>query len=292
LESEQIEADLGLRPLVSLSDHDSIEGPLALRTSPQFGNVPISVEWTVPIAGTRLHLGVHNIPPESAPRMIEAMHRYTRGADPDLLGDVMRELRAEPATLVVLNHPLWDEDQVGGERHHAALEELRRKHGECIHALEMNGFRSWSENEQADELAQAWGKPLVSGGDRHGMEPNVLLNLSHGATFDEFAGEVRGGHSQIFVTSHYRRPLSWRIFDTVLDAVGDHELHGLGWKRWDQRVFYQCDDGVVRSLEQLWGDRPPSLVRGFTVAARALHGSWMQRTLRFAVGAPRQEVAL
>jgi hypothetical protein len=292
LESRQIEADLGLRALVSLSDHDSIEGPLELRTSPHLGNAPISVEWTVPIAGARLHLGVHNMPPGPASRTFQAMRHYTSGTSPDTLGDVLRALRAEPATLVVLNHPLWDEEQVGGERHHAALEALRRNHGECIHALEINGLRPWTENLQAAELARAWGKPLVSGGDRHGLEPNALLNLTGAASFDEFAGEVRGGHSEIFITSHYRRPLFWRMFDAVLDAVGDHDLHGLGWKRWDQRVFYECDDGAVRSLEQIWGDRSPGLVRGFTLLARAMHRSWMQRTLRFALGAPRLEVTL
>jgi hypothetical protein len=250
------------------------------------------VEWTVPIAGTRLHLGIHNIPPDSAPRMIEVMHDYTRRANPDTLGDVMRELRAEPATLVVLNHPLWDEDEVGAARHRAALECLRQTYGECIDALEMNGFRPWSENLQAAHLARAWAKPLVSGGDRHGLEPNTLLNLTRASNFGEFAAEVRAGHSEILVTSHYCRPLFWRFFDAVLDAVGDHELHGLGWKLWDQRVFYQCDDGAVRSLAQIWGERPPRLVRGFTVVARALHQSWMQRTLRFALGAPRQEVTL
>ena len=48
LESTVIEKDLGLKPLVSLSDHDNIEASLHLRMLGPTRDVPISVEWTVP----------------------------------------------------------------------------------------------------------------------------------------------------------------------------------------------------------------------------------------------------
>src|SRR5215469_18414934 len=48
LESGVIEKDLGLNPLVSLSDHDNIGAGLQLRMLGSTEGVPISVEWTAP----------------------------------------------------------------------------------------------------------------------------------------------------------------------------------------------------------------------------------------------------
>lgn len=55
-----------------------------------------------------------------------------------------------------------------------------------------------------------------------------------------------------------------------------------------------CEDGLARSLRQIWGDRPPGLVHSFTTLARVLHRSWHQRTLRAAAErwAERRPLAL
>jgi hypothetical protein len=60
LEREQIENELGLNPLISLTDHDSIEAPMLLRVVPEARRVPVSLEWTLPFHDTILHLGIHN----------------------------------------------------------------------------------------------------------------------------------------------------------------------------------------------------------------------------------------
>ena len=65
LERKQIE-DLGLRPLVSISDHDNIEAPLLLRVLPEGPDTPVSVEWIITYRRVILHLGVHNLPPRRA----------------------------------------------------------------------------------------------------------------------------------------------------------------------------------------------------------------------------------
>jgi hypothetical protein len=236
-------------------------------------------------------LGVHNIASECALEAFEAMQDYTQRETQAELGDLLRSLHSNPSTLIVLNHPLWDEEHLGQERHRQAVETLLRLHGEAIDALEMNGLRPYAENLLVAEMAEAWGKPLVSGGDRHTFEPNVLLNVTNQGTMEEFVAEVRDGYSEILITSQYRRPLMWRMLDAVLDAVADHELHGLGWKKWNQRVFYHCDDGIVRSFDQIWGDRSPALVQAFTALARALHGSWVQKSLRQGFPGARQEAA-
>ena len=66
VETDHIRNRFRLDALVSLTDHDSIEAPLLLRVLDECRNTPVSVEWTVPAGGTFVHLGVHNLPVESA----------------------------------------------------------------------------------------------------------------------------------------------------------------------------------------------------------------------------------
>src|SRR5262245_57957161 len=61
-ERAQIENRFECAALVALTDHDTLEGPSKLRAIGA-GEVPLSVEWTIPIDETVLHLGVHGIPP-------------------------------------------------------------------------------------------------------------------------------------------------------------------------------------------------------------------------------------
>lgn len=66
VERNQIENQLGLASLVSLTDHDSIHAPSLLRLATETAEVPLSLEWSVPICGTIFHLGVHNLPGDQA----------------------------------------------------------------------------------------------------------------------------------------------------------------------------------------------------------------------------------
>ncbi len=292
LERAQVEDRLGLQALVSLSDHDSIEAPLSLLATGRFRHFPISVEWTVPFHGTFFHLGVHNLAGAVATEAAEAMAAYTRSPLEENLAGILRWLSADPATLVVFNHPLWDESEVGPQQHRHAAEEFLRRHGECVHAFELNGLRPWNENALVTEFAAAWSRPLISGGDRHGTEANTILNLTRAASFAEFVEEVRrDGVSEVLMTARYRESFFLRLVDNVLDAVGDHEAHGLGWKSWNDRVFYLCDDGKVRSLREIWGPRAPAVIRHFTTVARTLHGSWLHKSIWATMARP-QEVVL
>ena len=56
LESRQIQR-LGLNSLVSITDHDTIEAPMLLRTVPSSRHIPVSVEWSAPFGQTIFHLG-------------------------------------------------------------------------------------------------------------------------------------------------------------------------------------------------------------------------------------------
>ena len=252
LESGQIEA-LGLKPLVSLTDHDNIEAAATLQALDASRQAPVSIEWTVPVQKTFLHIGVHNLLPLCARSLVESMREFTIKPARAVLREILAALQAMPGVLVLLNHPLWDENGVGADAHRAALLDLLGIGGRYLHAIELNRLRPWMENRQAIQLARAWSKPVVAGGDRHGLEPNVMLNLSRASHFAEFAAKIRGGQSTVMIGNRYGAAHRSRILQNVIDVLGTYEHHGLGRRHWSGRVFYRFDDGEVKSLSQVWG---------------------------------------
>ena len=281
VEFDQIKA-LGLTPLVSLTDHDNIEAPTSLQAIDATRKVPISIEWTVPIRDTFFHLGVHNLPPPRARSIFHQMQEFTSKPNAVVLTEILAGLHANPGTLIVLNHPMWDEKGVGADAHRTALLDLLGRCGEYIHAVELNGLRPWTENRQAILLGKTWSKPVVSGGDRHALEPNVTLNLTGTTHFAEFVDQIRSGYSNVLVGSRYREAHVARIVQSVIEVLSTYENHGLGWREWPDRVFYTLDDGKVRSLAQIWGTRPPVPVAAFTSCMRLAGRAPLRQALRTA----------
>ena len=170
---------------------------------------------------------------------------------------ILASLHAEPGALTVFNHPLWDEMGIGTEQHRTAAVALLSQYGEYLHAVELNGLRPWRENSSVIRLARDWAKPVISGGDRHVIEPNACLNLTNASSFAEFAAEIRSGWSDVFLASHYRTSHAARVFHNIVDVFRTYENHQLGWTDWSDRVFYTLQDGTIASLSQLWKDGPP-----------------------------------
>ena len=85
-----------------------------------------------------------------------------------------------------------------------------------------------------------------------------MLDLTNAATFPEFVEQVRSGWTDVLVTDQYREPFGLRVLQNVEEIMRDHTHHGRGWRRWSDRVFYQCDDGVVRPLTALFSHRVPA----------------------------------
>jgi len=253
IERRQI-ADLGLRPLVSLTDHDNIDAGLALQGE------PISVEWTVPYERTFLHLGIHNLPPGSARSWMSGMAAYTAAPVESRLPELLGELGRIPGVLIVLNHPFWLEEGVEQAGHLRALDRVLRQCNHLFHAFELNGTRRWSENRAVMDLAREWSRPLISGGDRHACEPAACLNLTNAASFAEFAGEVRSGHSVVLFMPHYRQPMGVRIAEAIWDILRPYPEYP-GRERWTDRIFYRVEEGVATSLSVLWKHRLPWIVR-------------------------------
>ncbi len=190
LEEKQIQRQFELPALVSLTDHDDIRAAALLRVLDRFRKIPLSTEWTVPFGPTFFHLGLHNIPVEQSIAIQAELSQFTANPLPGMLAALLRKLNAVPDLLVVLNHPLWDEKGIGADEHRQTLHTLLSEHRLHIHALELNGLRSWRENLEVIWLGRANGMPVVSGGDRHGREPNAILNLTGATTFEGFVEEV------------------------------------------------------------------------------------------------------
>jgi hypothetical protein len=259
LEHSQIER-LGLAAIVSLTDHDNIEAGLLLQEQASAGAIPISVEWTVPYEQSYFHLGVHNLAPAQAATLMRRMTEYTKTPEPSTLGALLEDLAADPALLLVLNHPLWDMAGIGFESTLNLVRQFLRIHGPRIHALEINGLRNWQENMGAVSLAQRSSHPVVAGGDRHGCEPNATVNLTRATSFAEFVEEIRVERlSDVAVLPQYREPLVLRHFLTAWDAVREHPQL-LDRQRWIARVFVLCNDGIERPLSQVWTKGAPAWI--------------------------------
>lgn len=259
LERLQIER-LGLGALVSLTDHDTIDAGLLLQSERAAGEIPISVEWTVPYEQTYFHLGIHNLDPSLAVAFMQEFAHYTRKPQPYALGQLFEALEADPGVLVVLNHPLWDMAAVGRAQLAGHVREFLHAYGRHIHALEINGLRSWPENMSVVSLGREFDYPVVAGGDRHGLEPNATINLTRAKTFAEFAEEIRVERSSdIAVLPQYQEPLAFRHLLCAWDAVREHPEFA-GRQYWVARVFVLCDDGVERPLSALWANGTPGWI--------------------------------
>jgi hypothetical protein len=284
LEREQIERMLGLRPLVSLTDHDTIDGVLPLRLMRDCESAPVSVEWSAPTGPTVLHIGIHNLPSQSASNIMRELAGLTAQPSERRIGEMLAWLQELPEVLLVLNHPLWDELAIGRKEHHDAVDLFLNRNRRFIHALELNGLRPWSENSEVVEFADCWRLPVISGGDRHGREPNANVNLTRARTFAEFVSEVRNdSHSHVLFLPQYREPYALRVTQTVLDVLREYDEYPEGAKCWDNRVYCPDSEGIARPLSYYWPQRSPWLVKRFAGLVRIMHNERLQRALRFAL---------
>ena len=298
LESRQIAERLGLAPLVSISDHDNINAPMLLRTVASARHIPVSVEWTVPYGPDQaFHLGIHNLPSESGPDWMRTFEEFTARPSDARLTEILSALHALPNVLIIFNHPLWDLYIIGKEKHRALVQKFLEENGEFMHALELNGLRCWEENRQVKEMAKAQGRLLISGGDRHGTEPNANVNLTGAASFTEFVHEVRyEGRSHVLFMPQYAEPWKHRILQSTLDAIRTYPDFPQGSRNWDERVFHPDTKGVVRPLTELWplDGRTPRYIHyivglvkmlGSRPVSGSLRMAWSEsHELKFALG--------
>jgi hypothetical protein len=265
IEKEQINS-AGLEAIVSLSDHDSIDGNLMVNERTENSKAPISLEWTVPFEYGFFHVGVHNLPKETAVDITKTLLDYTfteENHGVERLNELFSMLSEMRGVLVILNHPLWDIEIVGKERHEVLLKNFIKEHGRWIHAFEINGFRSWSENKAVIEMAEALGIPIATGGDRHGCKPNTVINLTSARTFEEFADEIRvDKRSEVVLMPEYRQPLHSRQLQSFSEILKLYPEFPEGRQKWFDRVYFDTGDGHgVRQLSVHWKRGGPTWLR-------------------------------
>ncbi|MBS1790812.1 MAG: hypothetical protein JST85_24055 [Acidobacteria bacterium] len=285
IEMIQIESRLGLPALVSITDHDDIEASSRLQVIDSGRRIPISLEWTVPYRNGFFHLGVHNLPQEFAQEIYRELMKYSNQTDDTMaLGDLLALLDEAPETLVVLNHPLWDIEFIGADQHRACLRTFLAEHRQHLHAFEINGFRSWRENNATIRLAEDWGIPVVSGGDRHGCQANTLLNLTRSNSFADFVAEIReDNHSEVLLMPEYTESLVARTIQVAADVLRQYPNHPLGQPCWNDRVFVDLGDGLGSCpLTRHWPNGGPAWVRASLWMLRML-GTRLQPALRMAL---------
>lgn len=257
IESRQINGQLGLRSIVSLTDHDNIHAPLLLRVHNGTADVPISTEWSVPLRGAELHIGLHNLPTAEAESMVASINAYTANPKESVLKEILADLHARKDVLIVLNHPMWDIVGAGEEVHTQAVRTFMATLGQYVHAFELGGLRSWEENRKVYESAEQWNVAVIAGGDRHGCEPSACLNLTNATCLPEYVQEVRQTKAtHVLFMPQYARPLWTRILQVVIDTTQVQPGHSLG-TYWDDRTFHPDSTGTLRPISQLWKQRPP-----------------------------------
>ncbi len=290
LERKQLEECLGVEALVSLTDHDEIEACMQLQVLDETQPVPVSTEWTVPFGPSFIHLGVHNLPPQHARPLVAEMAAYTKQPTAPKLRELLAALNQYRDVLVVHNHPLWDEHGIGATAHLDMVRTFLSVHGSSIHALELNGLRSWSENRAVCCMARETGHAVISGGDRHGCEPNANVNLTNAATFAEFVEEVRfDGVSDVLFMPQYREGRRVRYVETLWDVLKDYP-HYTSRVRWSDRVFVRQVDEADTPASSFWKRGDPEVLRFFKAAIGFFQMPTVRSVLRFAL-AERQEFA-
>ena len=278
----------GLDAIVSLTDHDSIDSTLELNEHNGNSRAPISLEWTVPFDYGFFHLGVHNLPKETAVELTKTLLDFTfikENHTNDHLHDMFAMLNDLPGVLIILNHPLWDIEIVGKERHEALLKNFIHTHGRWIHAFEINGFRSWSENKAVLEMAEALGLPVATGGDRHGCSPNTVLNLTNADTFEGFVDEIRiAKKSEVVLMPEYEHPLHSRQLQSFSEILKHYPEFDEGRQKWFERVFFDSGDGQgLRPLSSHgWKRGGPNWLRGAIWTLGFLGGPKMRPFFRVA----------
>lgn len=284
-EQKQIEDILGLKSLVSLTDHDTIEAPVLLRTLTETAEIPISVEWSVPFGTTIFHLGIHNLPSNRAQSIMNELGAYTQNPSDRQLMELLAVLDQLPEVLVVFNHPLWTQSCVGVKRGRDDLHRFLSGAVQFLHAFEINATRSRKENHRVAQLAERWQRPMVSGGDRHGCAASGALNLTGAETFPEFVSEIRRDQrSHVLLMPQYTEPVALRTARTLLDVIREYPDFPIGSRRWDDRIFHPDENGGAdRPISVLWKS-PPAYVDQILSYVRMFEHAVVQRSLGLLFG--------
>jgi hypothetical protein len=132
--------------------------------------------------------------------------------------------------------------------------------------------------------------PVVSGGDRHGCEPNANVNLTNAASFSEFVEEIRfDGVSDILFMPQYRESRRLRYIETIWDILRDYPEQP-NRVRWSDRVFYRQHNCGYAPVSSFWKKGDPDVLRCFKGLIELFRRPSVRSVLRLALS-ERQEFA-
>jgi hypothetical protein len=120
---------------------------------------------------------------------------------------------------------------------------------------------------------------VVSGGDRHACEPSACVNLTNAQSFAEFVSEIHAGRSTILFLPHYREPMAQRILEASRDILRTYPEYP-GRERWADRIFYRGDDGIARTVAEIWRGREPRWLHAAAAAVQFFGGNSLRPALR------------
>lgn len=291
VERDQIEK-LGLKALVSLTDHDSMEANALLQLVSEAQGSPFSVEWTVPYETAVFHVGIHNVPAHRSQEIMADFAEYTANPREERLAELLAAVEEIPDSLIILNHPLSDEGRIGNPIHEEHLNAFLRKFGRWMHALELNALQPWKDNRRVAEIARELGYPVIAGGDRHACEPNGNINLTNAETFSEFISEVRyDGVSNVLYMPQSREPLALRYMESLWDILRPYPERS-DRQQWTERNFYIGRDGQHRPFAEVCGGTGPARIfSAFIHVFGFFMGPRMRPTWRWAFPKEGEEVA-
>ena len=209
---------------LGITDHDEVTGSVELlREHPANARRnALGEELSIRFQDYLFHLGVTDLPESGVAETHASLQAAARG---QRLDDLFEILRAS-GCLVVLNHPLvpWGKDNDAHRK--IPVEELLRRYGWAIHALEYNGMRGREENDRVLQLAKHVHKPVVGGGDSHLLLASSVLTVTQDASFRDFAAEVKEGRAVPLITPGYFAPMRWKIFLRVLYFMAHYRQIG------------------------------------------------------------------
>ncbi len=162
-------------------------------------------------------------PAPHAESMMKELAEYTQQPNPARLTELLQALDENPDILIILNHPMWDMAGIGHERHERLLRTLLCDEGECIPRHGIERYTELGGESAGASYAEAFNQLLISGGDRHGCEPNATLNLTSAESFTEFVHEIRKDRrSHVLFMPQYQEPMVLRTIQTLLEVIRDY----------------------------------------------------------------------
>ena len=80
---------------------------------------------------------------------------------------------------------------------------------------------------------------LISGGDRHGVEPNANINLTNATSAlpNSCTKSAANARSNVLFMPQYAEPWKHRLLQSTLDAIRDYPDFPQGSRSWDERVL-------------------------------------------------------